>query len=254
MSGVVALSFDDGPSDHTMELLDILKNKGVKVTFHLTTQYLTDPNVQSTIQRIASDGHLVGLRTEPSWDLLSMSDEQIKASIARQANVMAEFLGYYPKFVRLPYKKYDSRVQAAVESTGAIITVHNLETYDYTGDANRINKAYQVSLKLAGPGAGSFISVQHDGVQASVASTPAIIDDIKKMGYKVIKLDECLGMGDLTKNKKPLDGGDGEAAPMEIDSADAPLSVGKPSSGGKIGGGSDSKGGKVSGKKLSGQS
>jgi peptidoglycan/xylan/chitin deacetylase (PgdA/CDA1 family) len=228
-NGVVALCFDDGPADYTGQLLNSLSDKKVKATFHLTTQYLTDPNVQETISRIAGDGHLVGLRTEPSWDLFQMSDDQIKASIARQSQVMAEFLGYQPILIRLPYKKYDDRVLRAIESTGAVVTVHNLETYDYTGDTNRILKAYQVSLNLAGKGAGSFISVQHDGVSASVSVVPQVIDLIRSLNYKIIKLDECLGLGDLTKNKKALDGGSGDYIPMEIDSSSGGLPL--PSSG-----------------------
>lgn len=229
-NGVVALTFDDGPADYTGQLLNSLSDKKVKATFHLTTQYLTDPNVQETIQRIAGDGHLVGLRTEPSWDLFQMSDDQIKASIARQSQVMAEFLGYQPILIRLPYKKYDDRVLRAIESTGAVVTVHNLETYDYTGDTNRILKAYQVSLNLAGKGAGSFISVQHDGVSASVSVVPQVIDLVRNLNYKLIKLDECLGLGDLTKNKKALDGGDGDFVPMEIDSSSSSGGLPLPSS------------------------
>lgn len=228
-NGVVAMTFDDGPADYTENLLGHLSDKKVKATFHLTTQYLTDPNVQSIISRIAGDGHLIGLRTEPSWDLFQMSDDQIKASIARQSQVMAEFIGYQPILIRLPYKKYDDRVLRAIESTGAVVTVHNLETYDYTGDANRIKKAYQVSLNLAGKGAGSFIAVQHDGVSASVGVVPEVIDLIRNLNYKIIKLDECLGLGDLTKNKKALDGGDGDFVPMEIDSSSGSIST--PSSG-----------------------
>ena len=248
-NGVVALSFDDGPADYTGQLLNTLSDKKVKATFHLTTQYLTDPNVQETISRIAGDGHLVGLRTEPSWDLFQMSDDQIKASISRQSQVMAEFLGYQPILIRLPYKKYDDRVLRAIESTGAVVTVHNLETYDYTGDTNRILKAYQVSLNLAGKGAGSFISVQHDGVSASVSVVPQVIDLIRSLSYKIIKLDECLGLGDLTKNRKALDGGNGDFVPMEIDSSSGglplPSSGSGSSSGGFKGGNKPSNGGSI---------
>lgn len=252
--GVVALTFDDGPADYTGQLLNALNSKGIKATFHITTQYLTDPNVQATIQNIAAGGHLIGLRTEPSWNLFAMSDSQIKASIARQSQVLAEFIGYQPILIVLPYQKYDDRVLAAVESTGAVVTGFNLDSYDYTGDSNRIMKAFQVPLSLAGPGAGSFIAVQHDGVAASVALVPQIIDYIKSQNYKMIKLDECLGLGDLTKNKKALDGGNGSAAPMEIDSSSSG-SLPTPGSGSSSGvprstGGSSTGGKKPSGSKA----
>ena len=253
-NGVVAISFDDGPADFTNQLLNTLNDKKLKVTFHLTTQYLTDPNVQSTIQRIAADGHLIGLRTDPSWDLFQMSDDQIKASIARQSQVMAQFVGYQPILIRLPYQKFDDRVLRAVESTGAIVSTYNLETYDYTGDSNRILKAYQVSLSLAGSGAGSFISVQHDGVSASVAIFPQVVDLVQNLGYRIIKLDECLGLGDLTKNKKALDGGNGAFVPLSIDTPSSasggllPVTPNPLGKGGNTSGGKPFNGGKISAK------
>lgn len=208
-AGMMALTFDDGPAAYTGQLLEILKSKGVRATFHLTTKHLTDPAVQSTLQMISSAGHLVGLRTEADWDLMKMSDDQIRSSIARQANVMASFIGYYPKFVRLPYGGYDERVLRAVESTGAVVTTHNLETYDYTNDGNRVINAVQLATSLLAPGAGSFIVVQHDGVQQSVAVTGKVIEVAQKSAYKLVTLDSCLGMGDMTKNKVALKGGNG---------------------------------------------
>ncbi len=206
--GMYAMTFDDGPAQYTPQLLDTLRSKSVKVTFHITTKYLTDPNIQAMIQSIAADGHLIGLRTEADWDLLSMSDEQIRAGLARQANVLASFIGYTPKFVRLPYNKYDDRVLRAVESTGLVVSSFNLESYDYTGDSKKIFDSIKLSLSLTGNGAGSFISIQHDGVQQSVGVTGKVIDLIKSKGYKLVKLDECLGMGDMRQNKEPLKGAD----------------------------------------------
>jgi peptidoglycan/xylan/chitin deacetylase (PgdA/CDA1 family) len=206
--GMYAMTWDDGPAQYTPQLLDTLASKNVKVTFHITTKYLTDPNIQAMIQRISGAGHLIGLRTESDWNLFNMSDEQIRAGVARQANVLASFTGYVPKFVRLPYNGYDDRVLAAIESTGLVATTHNLETYDYNNDGGRTSAAVKLALSLQGKGAGSFISVQHDGVQQSVGVAGTIIDQIKSSGYKLVKLDECLGLGDMSKNKEPLKGAD----------------------------------------------
>lgn len=211
-AGMFAMTWDDGPAEYTPQLLDIASKKGVRLTFHLTTQYLTDPNVQSMVKKIASAGHLIGIRTEPSWDLFAMSTDQVKSAIARAGNVMANFAGYYPKFVRLPYKGWNNEILAAIESTGLIVTQHNLETYDYTGDADRIFNAFSLSMSLKGPGAGNFISVQRDSISNSVSVAGKIIDEIKANGYKLVTLDQCVGLGDMTKNKEPLKGADGKAA------------------------------------------
>jgi peptidoglycan/xylan/chitin deacetylase (PgdA/CDA1 family) len=229
-SGMFAMTFDDGPADYTGQLLDTLSKKNVRGTFHLTTQYLTDPNVQSMIKRIAGGGHLIGFRTDPAWDLFSMSDDQIKSAIARSANVLSNFIGYYPKFTRLPYKGWDDRIVRAVEATGLIITQHNIETYDYTGDADRIFNAFQLSISLKGPG-GNFISVQRDSIQSSVGVTGKVIDLIKSNGFRLVTLDQCLGMGDMTKNKEPLKGHDGKVAMGPIPEGEITFKNGAKSSG-----------------------
>lgn len=211
-SGMFAMNWDGGPAQYTGQLLDVLSQKGIKATFHLSTKYLTDPNIQSMVQRISSAGHLIGLTMESSLNLFQMSDDAIRGAVARQANVLASFIGYYPKLVRLAYNSYDDRVLRAVESTGAVVTVHNLETYDYTGDGGRTFNAVKLALSLVGKGQGNFICLQHDGIQQSVGVTAKIIDLVKGSGYKLVKMDECLGLGDLSKNQQELKGGDGSAA------------------------------------------
>ena len=222
--GMYALTWDDGPTQYTPQLLDTLEQKKVKATFHITTQYLTDPTIQSMIQRIAGAGHLIGLRTEASVDLFKMTDPQIRAYVARQANVLSSFIGYFPKFIRLPYNGYDQRVLAAIESTGLIATSHNLETYDYNNDGGRTLTAVKLALSLVGKGQGSFISVQHDGVQQSVGIAGKVIDQVQASGYKMVKLDECLGLGDMTKNKEALKGADDsvDLGPLQLDGVNVP--------------------------------
>ena len=221
-SGMFAMTWDDGPADFTSQLLDILSKKQVKTTFHLSTQHLTDPNVQSMVQRIAGEGHLIGLRTEPDWNMFQMSDDMIKAVIARAGNTLANFSRHYPKFIRLPYKGWDDRVRRAVEETGAIITQHNIESYDYTGNADRIYNSFQLAVSLKAPGSGNFISVQRDSIQGSVGVTSKLIDLIKENGYEIVTLDKCIGLADMTKNKEPLKGADGVKLPPMPGSDGAP--------------------------------
>jgi peptidoglycan/xylan/chitin deacetylase (PgdA/CDA1 family) len=192
-AGMFAMTFDDGPAQYTNQLLDILAQKNVKVTFHFVTQYLTDPTVLATIQRAASEGHYIGLRSETTWNLMTMSSEEITSEVKRTANVMAEFTNVVPKVIRLPYKGYDDRVRLAVEAAGVTITEQSMDSYDYTGDAAKIYNAFKIALSLYADGKGKFISIQHDGVQGSVATTPQIIDLILSKNYRLVKLDECVG-------------------------------------------------------------
>jgi len=193
-AGMFALTFDDGPAQYTNQLLDSLASKNVKVTFHFVTQYLTDPNVLATIQRASSEGHYIGLRSETTWNLMSMSSADITSEVKRTADVMSQFTGVVPKVIRLPYNGYDDRVRVAVEAAGLTITEQSMDSYDYTGDSTKIFNAFKIALSLYADGKGKFISIQHDGVQGSVATTPQIIDLIISKGYRIVKLDECVGV------------------------------------------------------------
>jgi len=66
---------------------------------------------------------------------------------------------------------------------------------------------------------------------------PKVIDMIKGNGYKMVTLDECLNIGDATKNKSPLKGAGGK--PVSGDSLESLPKGGSPmpNAGGKSGNG-----------------
>ena len=57
----VYLTFDDGPSIYTKEILDILKRYNVKATFFVTG--MSAPLYDEYLQRILDDGHSLGIHT-----------------------------------------------------------------------------------------------------------------------------------------------------------------------------------------------
>lgn len=59
--GVIYLTFDDGPSDRTPEVLEILREKNVKATFFVVGQ--TDEEHLQYMRDIVADGHAIGMHT-----------------------------------------------------------------------------------------------------------------------------------------------------------------------------------------------
>lgn len=57
----VYLTFDDGPSIYTDEILDILDEYGVKATFFVVGK--EDPDSQRALQRIVEEGHTLGMHS-----------------------------------------------------------------------------------------------------------------------------------------------------------------------------------------------
>lgn len=198
--GMYSLTWIDDPSEHTLQLLDLLEAKGVKATFHVTAQHIDDPSTQTIIRRIARAGHLIGLRSDPDVDLLKMEDAQISAYVARQATLLAPLIGYVPKLIYLPKEGTRRRTVAAIETTGLIVITPNLETHGYHDDGGRALYALKLALSWVQKGRGSFISALH-----SVGFAEQVIEQIRESGYRLVRLDECLGLEDMTRNSEPLE-------------------------------------------------
>ena len=59
-NGYIYLTFDDGPSNLTLDILDILKEEGVKATFFVTGQ---SDSTNYIIKRAYDEGHTIALHT-----------------------------------------------------------------------------------------------------------------------------------------------------------------------------------------------
>ena len=97
----LALTFDDGPSESTPLLLDLLARHGVRATF-----FQCGANVRRlpTIARqVAEAGHSIGNHSASHVLLSLRSAEFIFAEMAEAQKIIAEATGCEPRYFRPPY-------------------------------------------------------------------------------------------------------------------------------------------------------
>lgn len=73
-----AVTFDDGPSIWTHELLDYLGNKSIKVTFFVNGQNyndILDPQIAAVVKRAHAEGHQIGSHTWSHADISQSSTD-----------------------------------------------------------------------------------------------------------------------------------------------------------------------------------
>ncbi len=97
----VYLTFDDGPSSNTDQILDILKDYDVKATFFVVGK--TDERSVKAYQRIAEEGHTLAMHSySHRYDEIYESKE----AFARDLNSLQEYLyettGVWPRIYRFP--------------------------------------------------------------------------------------------------------------------------------------------------------
>ena len=108
----VALTFDDGPSSHTIRLLDFLKEKGVKVTFFMVGNRINSyPN---TVKRMAADGHELGYHSYSHQQQTALTTEQIVNDYNNSNNMLKNLAGRGFTVWRTPGGGYNDRVLQAV--------------------------------------------------------------------------------------------------------------------------------------------
>ena len=97
----IALTFDDGPSESTPALLDLLARYHARATFFVCGQNAV--RLPDVLRRIVSEGHEVGNHTWSHPRLDFSSPAFIRDEIARTQAAVEDITGVAPKLFRAPY-------------------------------------------------------------------------------------------------------------------------------------------------------
>lgn len=97
----VYLTFDDGPSSNTDQILDILKEYDVKATFFVVGK--TDERSVKAYQRIVDEGHTLAMHSySHKYDEIYESKEAFAKDLNSLQEYLYETTGVWPRIYRFP--------------------------------------------------------------------------------------------------------------------------------------------------------
>ena len=100
-NGTIYLTFDDGPSENTWDILAILKRYDIKATFFFCGG--TDERSQEIMKAVADAGHTVGVHSiSHDYEKVYESVESYLADFNDTYNCIYEATGVKPRFFRFP--------------------------------------------------------------------------------------------------------------------------------------------------------
>lgn len=174
-----ALTFDDGPSLNTPQLLDMLNEYGIPATFFLLGKQAE--RYPALVQRIVAEGHEVGNHSysHPNLRLLSPAN---KAHEIARTDAILRSLGASPSFVRPPYGSYDTSTVTAAEELGLSIMLWSLDSRDWKSLPANYAVLRSTRGTVYGPGALRGIFLFHDTHKRTVEDLPRIISDLRAGG------------------------------------------------------------------------
>lgn len=175
----VALTFDDGPSVYTKQLLDVLKEENVKATFFVLGK---SASVQKqTLKRMAQEGHTIGNHSYDHKDFRKISNEEALRQIRLTDEIITEITGEKPKYFRFPY---GAHTKENLQMVGRPVIMWNIDPLDWKyRDPNRIAQ----EMSKASPQA---IILAHDIHKTTIQAIPMVIQNLKSQGYHIVSLDD----------------------------------------------------------------
>lgn len=190
------LTFDDGPSDNTLKVLETLDKYNIKATFFMIAEEIT-PEREELVKKMIAEGHVVGVHTySHNRNEIYKDKEACIADIKKTYDKLLDVTGQAPCYYRFPYGSancyitgYCNAVIRDLNDMGLSYIDWNVSGEDSVGKPTKasIMKNIKTFDKYIEP-----VILLHDGSSNKLTAEilPEIIEKIKAAGYEFGTMDE----------------------------------------------------------------
>lgn len=189
----VYLTFDDGPSVYTDEILDILARYDVKATFFVVGK--EDEASQEALRRIAEEGHTIGLHSySHKYSQVYSSVEDFSEDFLKLQAYVYEVTGVESKVYRFPGGSSNTVSDLPMKQFVEYLDSQDVVFFDWnvsSGDGGSRILEVDTLVENATRGItdrGTSIVLLHDAAEkkTTVEALPVIIENILAMEDTVI--------------------------------------------------------------------
>ncbi|PDP84999.1 polysaccharide deacetylase [Glycomyces fuscus] len=183
----VALTFDDGPGEHTDQLLDSLAEYDAHATFYVLGSLVRE--FPEPLERMAEEGHELGNHTWKHGDLAQMSADEVRKDIERTNEAVREVTGSVPPTIRPPYGSLNGTVRRAVDQP---LVLWDVDTLDWKSrDTDEVSAQ---ALDNTVPGS---VVLFHDIHETSVKAVPDVLAGLHRQGYHFVTVTDIFGYQEM---------------------------------------------------------
>ena len=195
-SPALALTFDDGPSDWTPRILDLLAAHGARGTFFVLGTAVAGR--EEILRRAAADGHELGNHTFSHLDPTVLGEDELREELVRTAVVVEAATSSAPVLVRPPYCADGERVARVAADAGLGRTIlRSVDPADWQNPDAQAIAAHVLAESVSGA-----IVCLHDGVapanrgletrQPTVDALALILAGLRERGFRLVTVSELL--------------------------------------------------------------
>lgn len=183
------LTFDDGPSTNTNDILDILKQNNIKATFFVLG--IQAEIMPETTKRIFEEGHYIANHGYSHiYSHIYSSPEQVLKEFNQCNQIVANTIGipeYNSHLFRFPGGFYGGKYQKIKDQAKQILEQNDILHVDWnalTGDSEKVNPSEEYlmnNLQKTTDGKNSVVILMHD------SKAKRITVDILQQGIQFLR-------------------------------------------------------------------
>lgn len=178
--GYVALTFDDGPSIYTKEIVEILKQYNVGGTFFFVGNNVN--KYPEYVTYVQSSWYSIGNHSTSHKELTKISKGEIEEEIDLTESYLKEITGQSIDLFRPPYGSMNNDLLTTISDRNFKTIMWNRDTEDWNSrDPNAI-----INYVFETESSGS-IYLFHE-LEATVEALPIIIEHFQSQGLKIVSL------------------------------------------------------------------
>ena len=183
---VVALTFDDGPTEVTPQVLDILKSHHAQATFFcIGKRVLEHPDL---VRRLVAEGHTIGNHTFTHAHTFDFYRKpQVVAELEQTDAAITNIIGRRPVYFRPPNGVANPSIRRALAATGHRVIGWNIRSMDGVNkDEAKVLANIKKRLQPGG------IILMHDTSAHSVRVLEQLMVYLQERNYRVVPLEYLL--------------------------------------------------------------
>ncbi|MEO5362091.1 MAG: polysaccharide deacetylase family protein [Magnetococcus sp. DMHC-8] len=181
---IMVLTFDDGPDDRDLQIVDLLQQHRATATFfYIGRKAKAMPTV---VEAVRTGRHAIGYHSYRHQQMSWLSRADLVEDFRQGKAVMAA-LGVTVTWFRPPYGDFNDRVVRSAKEQGMETILWTIDSRDWAGIGAR-EMADNV-IRQFQPGA---ILLFHSTRAASLQALPALLRAAEQAHYRFVSLDEWL--------------------------------------------------------------
>lgn len=140
----IYLTFDDGPSDYTDDILDILAETDVKATFFVV--YKEGDWARQMYQRIVDEGHTLAMHSySHQYDVVYESRQSFITDLKTLQEYLYEVTGVWSRIYRFPGGSSGGAARARIDEYTDYLDSEGIAYFDWNISAQDAVKGYTLS-------------------------------------------------------------------------------------------------------------